>query len=264
MTAFVDDQLDGPVPIRFRARTGRGPVLLGAHGLGDSGRTFPELLEHRALREYAALLPDVPGFGLSPRHAPATLTLGGQARTLIDFAAARGVSSYVVLGHSMGGAISIAMATLDREHCAGVLSLEGNLTLSDCSLSAEAVTADANGTYDAWREALLPRYRDEGVKEPGKLRYLESFVLADPVSFLEASRALVQESTDSDLGRRYAALDLPTLYLHGGWSTPEETATFIREQGIRSAFFPEAGHWPHWDARTEVAETCAAFLAGLA
>ena len=171
------------------------------------------------------------------------------------------IDRFVVLGHSLGGAVGVHLAESAPERCLGILSLEGNLTPDDCALSVEAVAAEITGSYLAWRDDVIPRLRhaaDAG--EPGIARFLMSFHHSDPLSYLEGAHALVEESSDSELGHRYAALTLPKLFIHGGKSSPTTTRKFLREKGLEEFLHPDSGHWPHWDARDSVAQACGEFL----
>ncbi len=255
---------EGPAPVRYLTRGGAEPTLVCLHGLGDSSRTFPEFVATPPLRGQRILAPDCPGFGLSPRQESAAMSLRGLARSVLDLLDGLDVGGFVVLGHSLGGAVAVHLARLAPYRCAGIINLEGNLTRADCSFSDEAVAADAEGRYAEWRDALVPRLIGEAeAGEPGKLRYVESFPLSDPESFLDLSRALVDESTGSRLGHLYTDMEIPRLYLHGGKSSAEETQAFLRRYGLSERLYPDAGHWVHWDARDEAARVSGEFLAAL-
>ncbi len=251
----------GASPVHYAARAGREPTLLCLHGLGDSHLTFPEFLSVPDLRPFGALAPDVPGFGRSPRHPGTDRALAGQAALALALADALGIRRFVVVGHSMGGAVAVHLAETAPNRCLGILSLEGNLTPPDCTLSREAVRAEHDGRYGRWRNSVVARYEEEGGRgEAGKLRYLVSFSRSDAEAFLDASHALVAESSGSELGRRYRELPQPRLYLLGGKSSPPETRLFLRAHRLDQAVFPESGHWVHWDAREEAAAACRKFL----
>jgi pimeloyl-ACP methyl ester carboxylesterase len=258
---------EGPSPVHYSYRSGQGPAIVGLHGLGDSSLTYPEFLTTEPIRDHAVVLPDIPGFGMSPLPPDPpqeSSALRGQALSVLELLDALSVDRFVALGHSMGGAVAIHLATLAPNRCMGILNLEGNLTFSDCTLSAEAVEADTKGAYAAWRAGVVPRLVEEGNTGDASItRYVMSFVMASPRSYLEAAYSLVEESTDSRLGERYAALETPRLYIHGGKSSPAETRAFIRGRGLPESFHPDSGHWPHWNARDAVAADCADFLAGL-
>jgi pyruvate dehydrogenase E2 component (dihydrolipoamide acetyltransferase) len=121
---------EGPSPIHYLTRGGPDPTLVCLHGLGDSSLTFPEFAGTDPLRRYRVVAPDCPGFGRSPRFEPAAWSLRGLAQSVLTLLDALDVGGFVILGHSLGGAVAVHLARLAPFRCAGILSLEGNLTLA--------------------------------------------------------------------------------------------------------------------------------------
>jgi pimeloyl-ACP methyl ester carboxylesterase len=90
---------------------GDGPPLVLLHGLATTRliwrRVVPLLGDERRL-----LAVDVPGFGESPPAGPG-FELDSVAASIDDGLAAAGVAgSYDLVGHSMGGALAVALAAL--------------------------------------------------------------------------------------------------------------------------------------------------------
>jgi len=86
------------------------PPIVLVHGFLSSHRTFDPLLELLAPhREVYAL--DLPGYG---RSQPATLTQAYDrdffAAAVLDFADAKGLQRFILVGHSMGGGVCQAVA----------------------------------------------------------------------------------------------------------------------------------------------------------
>lgn len=90
---------------------GQGPPLVLIHGLGGSICNFryniPVLSQH--LRVVA---PDLKGFGYSERPATGDYSLTAQARLVAELMDRLGIPRAAVLGHSMGGAIALRLATI--------------------------------------------------------------------------------------------------------------------------------------------------------
>jgi pimeloyl-ACP methyl ester carboxylesterase len=89
---------------------GQGPPLVLIHGLGGRIYNFryniPVLSQH--LRVVAL---DLKGFGYSERPAAGDYSLTAQARLVGELMERLGISRAAVLGHSMGGAIALRLAT---------------------------------------------------------------------------------------------------------------------------------------------------------
>lgn len=82
-----------------------GPVLVLVHGIGVSGRYFAPLADVLA-REHRVLVPDLPGFGRSPRHDQRP-TVESMAATVRDYLRAAGLDRPVLVGHSMGAQLVV-------------------------------------------------------------------------------------------------------------------------------------------------------------
>ncbi len=94
----------------------RGPVLLFLHGITGSRRYFQKRvrpLEH----DYRVVLPDLPGFGLSPKpYTEYTLDLFRDS--VRAFVEERGLATrpLILIGHSLGGLIALEYASRHRDH----------------------------------------------------------------------------------------------------------------------------------------------------
>lgn len=95
------------------------PVVL-VHGLGVSSAYFARLQPLLAMRR-RVYAPDLPGFGRTlprPRLALDTLELAGM---LQDWADACGVGRMHLVGHSLGGPVTVAFARLHPERVARLI-----------------------------------------------------------------------------------------------------------------------------------------------
>jgi pimeloyl-ACP methyl ester carboxylesterase len=119
-------QVDGE-RIHYIDRGGVGPALVMIHGLAGNLMHFTYALADELSGDFRVIIVDRPGCGYSerPERAPADLT--AQAATLAKFMRALGLKQPLVVGHSLGGALSLAIA-LDHPDCAGALALIAPLT----------------------------------------------------------------------------------------------------------------------------------------
>jgi len=119
-------QVDGE-RIHYVDRGGAGPALVMIHGLAGNLMHFTYALADELSGDFRVIIVDRPGCGYSerPEGAPADLT--AQAATLAKFMRALGLKQPLVVGHSLGGALSLAIA-LDHPDCAGALALIAPLT----------------------------------------------------------------------------------------------------------------------------------------
>lgn len=94
-------------PIFFRSSGNGKPVLL-LHGFGEDSHVFDALLPHLP-DGYQYFLPDLPGSGASPFQPTISNSIDAMATAVLALMQAQQVSSFTILGHSMGGYIALAM-----------------------------------------------------------------------------------------------------------------------------------------------------------
>jgi pimeloyl-ACP methyl ester carboxylesterase len=106
---------------------GTGPAIVMIHGLGGTLWNYTYALVDKLSGEFRVVAVDRPGSGYSARADDASARLAAQADTLAKFMRALGLKQPLLVGHSLGGALSLAIA-LDHPDCAGALVLIAPLT----------------------------------------------------------------------------------------------------------------------------------------
>jgi pimeloyl-ACP methyl ester carboxylesterase len=106
---------------------GSGPAIVMIHGLGGTLWNYTYALVEKLSGEFRVIAVDRPGSGYSVRPDDAPARLSAQADTLAKFTRALGLKQPLLVGHSLGGALSLAIA-LDHPDCAGALVLIAPLT----------------------------------------------------------------------------------------------------------------------------------------
>ena len=91
--------------------TGSGPDLVMIHGSSGNMRDLILALEDTLATHFRVIIFDRPGLGYSDRMSHAGDKFIDQAMTLRDAAKKLGAEKPIVLGHSLGGIVSIAWAT---------------------------------------------------------------------------------------------------------------------------------------------------------
>jgi pimeloyl-ACP methyl ester carboxylesterase len=106
---------------------GTGPAIVMIHGLGGTLWNYTYALVDKLSGEFRVIAVDRPGSGYSVRADDAPAKLSAQADTLAKFMRALGLKQPLLVGHSLGGALSLAIA-LNHPDCAGALALIAPLT----------------------------------------------------------------------------------------------------------------------------------------
>lgn len=97
------------------------PTLVMIHGLGGNLRHFTATILDDLARDHRAIAVDRPGMGYSEAPAAGHADLDEQAEILWAALDALGVEKPLLIGHSLGGALALAMAL--RREPAGLLLL---------------------------------------------------------------------------------------------------------------------------------------------
>lgn len=148
-------------------RDAEGPAIVMIHGLMGQLRNFSHSLAERLAHDHRVILVDRPGWGHS-HLTGARPDLAGQARMIAELIAQLGLERPLVVGHSMGGAVTLALALAVPERIGGIALI--------APLSQVA-------------ERLPPVFR--GLMTPPGLRELLSWTLAVPAALARARRNAV-------------------------------------------------------------------------
>jgi pimeloyl-ACP methyl ester carboxylesterase len=106
---------------------GRGPAIVFIHGLCGQLRNFAYLPLATLARTHRIVLIDRPGSGYSTRDAQRDGGLASQANVVARLIDTLALDRPLVVGHSLGGAVSLALA-LDHPQRVGALALIAPLT----------------------------------------------------------------------------------------------------------------------------------------
>lgn len=99
---------------------GDGPTLLLIHGLGASMRVFTHSMLERLAGEFRVVLMERPGSGESTRVPSACARVRSQAETVSEFIRVMGLERPMLVGHSLGGAVALAVALNHPEQVRGL------------------------------------------------------------------------------------------------------------------------------------------------
>jgi pimeloyl-ACP methyl ester carboxylesterase len=249
---------------------GSGPTLVLIHGNGVLGSDYQHSgVLDKAAAHYRVIVFDRPGFGYSERPRSRLWTPQAQARLLHRALQDIGVDSALVVGHSYGTLVALAMALDAPDFVRGLVLLSGyyypSLRPDVPLLSTPAVplvgdvmryTVSPLMTRMLWRPltkamfAPLPvdrRFRDMPVwmlLRPGQLRA----AAADTALMAPAAAALA---------RRYSKLQVPSVIIAG---TKDKVVDFghnserlsERLPGSELRLEPGVGHMTHYAHPDEV------------
>ena len=206
---------------------GEGPAVLMIHGLASQLQSFTYALQARLQGRYRLVIVDRPGCGYSQPAPSATLT--GQAAVLSGLLRKLDIERALVVGHSLGGAVALAMALQHPEQVAGLALISpASQTQGEApeALSRLAVRSDALRWLFGGTIAVPLGIRSQAAT----LRMLFSpdpvlpdfgtrggaLLAARPATYRNACRDLVEAGGElAACARRYGAIRAPAGVLFG-------------------------------------------------
>ena len=99
---------------------GSGPTIVMIHGLGGQLRNFRYAMLDRLAETHRVILLDRPGSGYSTADEGTTPGIADQAAIVGRFIATLGLDRPLLVGHSLGGAVALALATQRPELIRGL------------------------------------------------------------------------------------------------------------------------------------------------
>ncbi|WP_375691267.1 alpha/beta fold hydrolase [Pseudooceanicola sp. LIPI14-2-Ac024] len=208
---------------------GQGPDIFMIHGLGGQMGNFDCGLVDELARDYRVTVIDRPGMGYSERRYPTPTNVTAQAALMEEIVTTLKLDRPLIVGHSLGGAIALAMALRGKIPMRG-LALLAPLTLPVDHISEAfdgvAIRSDLMRRFIGWTFAVPTMIRrPEPVRElifgpedvpPGYIVKGGGLLSLRPRHFIETSRDFVQSGDDLPaMARQYAKLRVPVRILYG-------------------------------------------------
>ena len=250
---------------------GLGPPVVLLHGNGVTLDDWSACgLLDRVGIGHRVIAFDRPGFGYSTRPRTTVWTPRTQAALLAKALERLGVAEAVVVGHSWGALVALAMA-LDHPHVAGGLVLMGGYYYATARPDVLPMAAPAvpllgdvlAHTISPLSGAMLGPLIIKTSFSPAPVsekfaRYPIALALRPGQVHATAADAALMVPAALEMSRHYAELDLPVVIMAGKGDRIVDVATHaetlaadILDSELR--VLPELGHLFHYDAVEEVA-----------
>jgi pimeloyl-ACP methyl ester carboxylesterase len=248
--------------LRYHDLPGAEPPIVFLHGLGAaSSLDLVGLAVRPPLSAHRRLLVDLLGFGFSDRPAGFSYSLEDHARSVaaaLDAAAAR---ECWVIGHSMGGTVSIVLADLRPDLVSALVVAEGNLDPGVGGLSVEIAALPEEEYLTRGHDAMLERVIEAaGPADPGMDAYLGAFRLADARAVHRSAVGLLAPIVPTARERLYRFAG-PKAYVFGERSLPDPDCERLARDGVEVIVIPGASHSMSVDAPEDLARLVGGFLA---
>jgi pimeloyl-ACP methyl ester carboxylesterase len=255
-------EVDG-VRLHYLER-GSGPALVLLHGNGVYGADFATCgLMERAAEHYRVIAFDRPGYGYSERPMRTVWTPQNQARVLHHALQEIGVDSALVVGHSWGTLVALAMALEVPDFVRGLVLMSGyyypSLRLDVPVLSAPAVpllgdlmrfTVSPLLSRLMWPRVAKTMFAP--MRVPERFRELPVWMMLRPKQLrASAAESALMVPAALTLSKRYPELKVPVTIIAG---TRDEVVDFGHNSERLSERIPNSqlqlepgvGHMTHY------------------
>lgn len=188
-------------------RQGANTPLVYLPGLGCSREDFSPALKNRSLSQHSILTVDYPGCNNSPYPKQRHLDIDGLATLVISLIRQKTKKPVILIAHSMGSMVALALAKKYPRSILGIIHVEGTL-----DLPREARTSLADLTRRILPLKIQTFRRSRNI---GRRTYAEQLILTDPRAYFDYKRSMLQETKGGKLVRQYQKLNIPQVYLYG-------------------------------------------------
>jgi pimeloyl-ACP methyl ester carboxylesterase len=166
------------------------------HGLGSSAiDIFPEIIDRPSMHSARSVLIDLPGFGHSTSPENWSFSMEDQATIVARVIDALGLAQIDIIGHSMGGSISIALTSRRPNLVHRLIVAEPNLDPGVGDLSIHIARQTQIGFTNRGFDTLVAQIRRQATR--GDLlatRFLETVIRTTPAALHRSSVSLMFES----------------------------------------------------------------------
>ncbi len=205
---------------------------------------------------------DYPGYGDSPPPPGSVYKLNQWSYLNIAVAVSRRLrlNRPAIVGHSAGGADAIYLASHYPEFVSGLVSVMGNMELSDCFLTKKVANmSDGVLLSGGFKEYLQPLSQSDN---PGMQRYarqVQRFSADQVLNYRDHAQSVVLQCDTGNLRQRFLDLACPKLFVHG----EDERAAYLDDLHARQVpivAIEGADHFPFVDKPAEYFKVLGDFM----
>jgi pimeloyl-ACP methyl ester carboxylesterase len=240
---FIDDGGEGGIPVLF------------VHSAAGSTELWAAQLDHLRAGGRRAIAIDLRGHGRSRPPADGDYSIESMATDIGAAADHLGLARFVLIGHSLGGAVSLAFAGRHPERVAGLLMLDPAsdgraIPAEQAEQMMAALEVDAYGTTSRYWEPML-----EVTPEPARAHLLDVLRRTPKQVVMEPLRALLTFDPVPPL-ERYTGPRLTVITQYN--ETPGSYQNLVPSLPHRK--IEGTGHWLHLDRPDETSRIIDEFL----
>lgn len=229
--------------LRYHDLPGEEMPILFVHGLGCAGSfDYPAVAAQDCLSNHRRILVDMTGAGFSDKPDDFAYSVEDQAVSLQELIGALHLGPLILFGHSLGGAVALALADKCRDKVSRLILSESNVDPSPDGSASKRIAGFDMGHF-------IHREFDKLVKvsrQSGNTMWVAALSLWLPKAVYLMSRSLAAGGDPSWRSILYS-LDCPRTYIFGENSLPDPDVRVLAGHGIHVEIVKDAGHSMAWE-----------------
>ena len=242
--------------LRYHDFPGKGNPILFIHGLGCAGSfDYPEVMAQHELNKFHCIAVDLFGSGYSDHPEAFGYSVEDHAWCLQQLAASLHWNSYSIFGHSLGGAIALSLANLDREKVASLILSEANLDASQDGSTSKYI---ADQQMQSFIKTGFTQLVEES-KNSGNTFWASTLSHWSPKAAYLISKSAAEGVIPSWREVLYS-LSCKKAFIFGERSLPNPEYQELSSQGITLEVVRNAGHSMAWENPQGLAQAIAKAL----
>jgi pimeloyl-ACP methyl ester carboxylesterase len=218
-------------------RQGDDATVVFVNGLGCPKETFQDVWHVTAFGKLSMLTFDLLGFGDSSKPRDYSYSLEDHVQVCQRLIERLDLWEIHLVGHSMGGAISLLLIEKAPERIASFINLEGNLIGEDCFFSRRVIDYSPEDFVQSGFERVISAMsRDTRHRE-----LYEGLKRSDPMAFYKSSESLVGWSDSGILLSMFKSLRIKRCYVYGDANRDMPVMRLLDD--IPRVEIPNSGHF---------------------
>ena len=241
--------------LRYVDLPGVSPVCVFIHGALDSSIAGMAMTAAEpSLAARRRVLVDLLGYGMSDRPKDAEYSIHRQAQIVTDLLDHLGIDRCQLVGHSMGGAVAVMVASERPDLVCDLVLAEGNLNNGpgEGGFASFAEGRTEEEYVQNWFPNFIASRLEDAKEESGVLSvHLGMAQAAAPWAVYRMSQSLNAGSVKPSLRERFLSLDIPKAFFVGGKGELDEEdftlKTDLIHRGGDWVVVPDAEHQMNFD-----------------
>ncbi|MFC3749848.1 alpha/beta fold hydrolase [Paenibacillus sp. GCM10012306] len=229
--------------LRYNDFPGKEIPILFIHGLGCAGSfDYPQVATQEHSRNHRCILVDLLGSGYSDKPEDFIYTVNEHAEYLAELVKSLDLKSFVLFGHSLGGAIALSLATKCQNQIDRIILSEANLDKSSVGSTSKYI-ADFE-MHDFLENGFSKLVQDS--RTNGNEMWAAALSSWSPKAAYLVSQSAAKGEEPSWREKLYS-LDCPRTFIFGENSLPASDLEVLSAHNINIEIVNNTGHSMAWE-----------------